>query len=90
MARRRRATKRAVKLTEGAKQVLALLRRARGKWVAGSAIAEKLKVSRQRIHQHVARLREAGYPIEGQPRFGYRLGGGKGAPRKGKRGGKKA
>ena len=74
--------------TEAPKQVLQMLRRARARWVTGSAIAEKLGVSRQRVHQFIAKLREMGYKIEGQPKLGYRLVGGKAkraASRKGSR-----
>jgi len=63
--------------TEAPKRVLQMLRRAKNRWVTGSAIAEKLGVSRQRVHQFISKLREMGYKIEGQPKLGYRLVGGR-------------
>jgi len=65
------------KRPEACKQVLEILRKAKGKWVTGSALAEKMGVSRQRIHQFIAKLRDMGYKIEGQPKRGYRLVGGR-------------
>ena len=78
----KRPAKRAPRATrpvtaDATKQVLQMLRRASPKWVTGSAIAQKLGVSRQRVHQFIAKLREAGYKIEGQPKLGYRLLGGR-------------
>lgn len=89
-ARKEKAVGQQIKVHE---RVLEMLERAGGEWVTGNAIAEELGVSRQRIHQLVARLRKMDYKIEGQQKWGYRLVGGRkgrAASRKGSKVCKKA
>ena len=54
-------------------RILKLLRDAKGGYVSGEGIAEKLGVSRTAIWKHVKALREAGYGIASRTRSGYSL-----------------
>lgn len=49
-------------------------------WVSGSALAEKLGVSRVAVWQHMEKLRAAGFTFEAQRARGYRLVGKPSAP----------
>lgn len=57
----------------GPAQVLAALRRARGKTCSGETLSEEQGVSRAQVWKHVETLRGRGYQIDAEAGGGYRL-----------------
>jgi BirA family transcriptional regulator, biotin operon repressor / biotin---[acetyl-CoA-carboxylase] ligase len=53
--------------------LLNILRRNKGKWVSGEALATHLSLTRSAIWKQVGILKKEGYEIESLPRRGYRL-----------------
>ena len=53
--------------------ILNMLRNARGEYLSGNEIAQKLGISRAAVWKHIRSLRQTGYDIESQSRNGYAL-----------------
>ena len=54
-------------------RILALLEENKGAYVSSRLLTEETGVSRSAVWKAVCELREEGYPVESQPRKGYRL-----------------
>ena len=54
-------------------EILEMLLSAKGEYVSGNQISEKLGVSRMAVNKAVAALKRRDYPIEAKKHWGYRL-----------------
>ncbi|MBB5335496.1 biotin--[acetyl-CoA-carboxylase] ligase [Pectinatus brassicae] len=54
-------------------EILTILHKAKGGYVSGADLAEKLAVSRTAIWKHICALKDEGYQIESKSRSGYRI-----------------
>ena len=54
-------------------EILEMLLSAKGEYVSGNQISEKLGVSRMAVNKAVAVLKRRDYPIEAKKHWGYRL-----------------
>lgn len=54
-------------------QILRLLKEDPGRFLSGTALASRLRITRTGIWKHIQALRSLGYPIESHPKEGYRL-----------------
>jgi BirA family biotin operon repressor/biotin-[acetyl-CoA-carboxylase] ligase len=60
--------------TDAEVEIVRLLKQGAGGHISGQRISLELGISRTAVWKHMGALRRGGYPIEGSPKKGYRLG----------------